>query len=143
MSFVASDVQGWFKDYGWESGVSSEGQVLARFLGTASQTEFRLLTRVSEHWLAMTVFPFLPPPPPPRRARMREALGRLNFDVKVVRFAVSQDEAITLNLDVPAAWLSREVFFDALDLLVYYADESFQPLLRVMTDGAPDGEASP
>jgi len=112
----------YLKSYGWEFSQHTQDELLVRFEGENSQTEFHLIIGSDENWVSMTIWPFLFPFPIEKKTDALELLCKRNFQLRLVRLGMTENGETTLCLDLPVEGLTENGFHVALDVITYYAD---------------------
>lgn len=124
-----STLENYLQQYGWAYEKNDSTSMVAKFVGESSDTEFNVLFRVSEHWLSITVLPFLPKPPDEHEQEVTKKICVLNYDLKLAKLAMSNEGYIILSIELPLSNINSELFSASLDILTYYADELFPELI--------------
>lgn len=127
-----TNIASYFERYGWPSEEMEPGVWHSTFASERAE-EFDLYVLVAEDWVHFAVSPLLPPIPQAATDRLYATLLRLNQDVRLVRLAVDADGDVNLLADLPLARISFATFAQALDLLVFYADQVAGDLRFVAT----------
>lgn len=126
---VLKDVSQYLRAYGWESSQSDDNKILVRFLGERSDTEFHVIIGIDENWIAITIWPYLPPFPPEKRLEAFQSLCQRNFQIKLARFALTDAGETVLCVDLPTKGLTEHLFHLGLDVIYYYADVMYPDLV--------------
>jgi len=132
MTYIETIIN-YFQEYGWKTTLAENGSVVARFLAEKSNVEFNLLAQVSEHWVGLTVFPYLPPFTLERRSEFAQYICHSNLEIKFARLAQTDKDETVLCLDLPTSCLTEDLFRLALDVMVYYADTLYPDLVHLYT----------
>lgn len=76
-------------------------------------------------YIRLTIVPFIDQPYDGYPYELHLALGQINHDLPVMRFAFDADGDLEMILDLPVEYLSEEEFDRSLQLLVDYAGEYY------------------
>ncbi len=124
-----TDLERYLESYGWKFGKQNDNELLIRFVGENTNTEFHLIISLSDNWVALTVWPYLFQFPPERELDGVKEVCKTNFDLKLARLAMKSTGEITLCIDLPATGLTESMFHIALDVISYYADNLYPKFL--------------
>lgn len=119
---VVTKIIEYLRSYGWESTKEHDKEILVRFLGEKSDTEFHLIVDIESSWVILTIWPYLPLLPVGKETEALQLLCKKNFDMKLARLAMTDKGDVALCVDVPTDLLSESFFHLALDIISYYAD---------------------
>ena len=128
-----SELRKYLESYGWDYQQSGENTLITRFVGDNSDTQFNLVIDSGEHWVGLTVWPYLIAFPVDRKCELTEMVCRLNYDIKMARLAQTDSGGIALCVDLPTHSLNKDMFFLALDIISYYADSLYPSLVQCWT----------
>lgn len=128
--YSIKDVAGFLGSYGWKYDQPNDHELIVRFTGTNTETEFQLIIGVSESWIGLTIWPYLFPFPPDKEIEALKEICRTNFDIKLARLAMKSTGEITLCVDLSINGLTESYFHFALDILSYYADILYPIFLK-------------
>ena len=126
---TVSSVCMFLDSYGWKYEVFEKTKILTRFLGEKSDTQFNLIISVSEHWIGLTVWPYLLAPPKEKLNELYKRVCQLNFDLKLARLSLADTGETALCVDIPTLALDEALFHLAMDTITYYADSLYLKLL--------------
>jgi len=131
-----ADVCSLFDRYGYKYHQHDERTLLIALRGTS--LDFTLGARLDRSWLSLSIVKHLPVIPADRREEVCAYLLRLNHQITFVRFALESDADIALLADLPAQEKpDYDLFAMAVDLITFYADDSYRYLYQLITGGEP------
>lgn len=126
-----SRVSGYLSSYGWEYEVDAPNRILTRFADASEDTEFNLIITLSESWIGLTVWPYIFGLRAEQAGAIWRKAGQLNYQIKMARFALTEQNDVALCLDLPIDGLSETLLHRALDTISYYADTYYPVLLEM------------
>jgi Putative bacterial sensory transduction regulator len=130
---TADTVETYFSEYGWTFETLGPGVWRTGFRGDYSF--FTIFLRLTDTWLYMTITPFVPAPEDREcRHHTYEAMLYFNREMNLAKFALDEDNDVTLTVELPVTGLSFEVFSEGLTALAYYADDSHPEMLEIAKD---------
>lgn len=125
----------YFDSYGWKYEIAADGRLVAAFAGEQSGMQFNLVVAVSEHWVGLTIWPYLMAIKEQQRGIIAGKLAMLNFyELKLARFALTSNGEVTLCLDLPVAALTESLFHVSLDMICFYADAHYAELVTLLAN---------
>jgi Putative bacterial sensory transduction regulator len=108
---------------------------------TAGAGRFRFFLRLTEHWLDLTIVPFLAVPEDPSLERVLfRALLELNREITLAKLALEERDVV-LTVELPTENLTWPLLKDGLDALSFYASKHHADLAALA--GAGQAAASP
>lgn len=110
------------QSYGWDFSQQNDNELITRFIGENSDTEFHLIIGITQHWIALTIYPYLLPFPMEKQTDALQLLCKHNFQLKLARLGMTEKGETTLCVDLPIEELSESLFHLGLDIISYYAD---------------------
>lgn len=114
---------------GWPFSKVAENTWASAFRSTEHQ--FKFYVRLTEHWLYLTIVPYVMVPTDAVRAsKLYERLLTLNRSVTLAKFALEQREVV-LTVELPTEALAPTQFKDGLDALSFYANTHFTELSKL------------
>jgi len=127
-------IKKYLDNYGWEYTQKSERELILRFLGEESNTEFNLIITLDQHWVGLTIWPYLLPFPKKIEYSAIKSLCKWNFQTKLVRLGISENGETSMCLDLPLENLNEGLFHLGLDLISYYADMLYPEFVTLWSE---------
>lgn len=131
---IISEVCHYLDAYGWEYSKRDDTTVVTQFIAEECDTRFNLLVSASEHWIGLTILPFLLKFPDSKHEKLLNQICKVNLDLKLARLAQTNSGEMVLCIDLPVQFLSEEFFHLALDIITYYADSLYPVFLQLWAD---------
>jgi hypothetical protein len=125
-----AEVARFFRRYGWRFEMLDDETFRTSFRGRVAA--FVALVRVTEHWVVLTVNPFVRPPAAGFGAVALRLLASANHQENIVKIGLDDDDDVFVNVELPAEGLGYEEFSAALTALSHTADRLIVPLLQAM-----------
>lgn len=139
MAISVQDVQKLFERYGWTFHQPDQQTLLVGFQGDSN--DFILGTRLHDGWLSFTIPDYLPPIPAEKQATIYQHLLELNQRIIFVRFALENEETVTIIANLPAQKkIKYDLFAMAVDLITFYADDVYPRLYKLITGKEPSAQ---
>jgi len=115
----------YLQSYGWKYSPQNENELLVRFIGESSDTEFHLIIGVEQNWISMTIWPYLMPFPSDKKIDALQLLAYQNSRIKMARLGLTENGEAIMCLDIPSDDVTEEAFHWGLDVISYYADSLY------------------
>ncbi len=116
---------------GWPCERISEDTWRSRFRGKTATFPFLVRVDPAGH-LTFAIVPYLRSPEKPDDAEpLYRRLLDLNQSLLMAKFSIDDDLDVLLQVEYPTGALDRSEFDDALDVLVYYADQHYDELAQL------------
>ncbi|MBM4283521.1 MAG: hypothetical protein FJ137_23195 [Deltaproteobacteria bacterium] len=125
-----AEVARFFRRYGWRFDMLDDETFRTIFRGRVAA--FVALVRVTEHWVVLTVNPFVRPPGAGFGAVALRLLASANHQENIVKLGLDDDDDVFVNVELPTEELGYEEFSAALTALSHSADRLIVPLLQAM-----------
>lgn len=119
---ISDQIEEFIHSYGWELERQTNGELITRFVGETTDTNFNLIIAADEKWLSLTVWPYFPYIPAKKRVGVLDLIAKRNFQMRLARLVLTDAGDVAICLDLPAETLSEPVFHTCLDVITWYAD---------------------
>ncbi|NMC76024.1 MAG: hypothetical protein GYA60_01810 [Candidatus Methanofastidiosa archaeon] len=119
------------EDYGWKYNKINEETILCKFLGEKADTEFALFIQVNEYWVDFIITPYFLPTQRDIENILLKRISKINQQAKFIRFALGDNDEVTINANIPVQFLERDFLNMTLDLISYYADELYLEFFEI------------
>ncbi len=119
-------IEGYFTEYGWSFERLGQGIWRTGFRGESGA--FTIYVRLTNTWLYLGIAPFVTKPKRECLMNVWEALLRINREMNLAKFAIDEDDDVTLMVELPMSSVSYTVFAEGLTALAYYADDVYSEL---------------
>jgi hypothetical protein len=125
-----AEVARFFRRYGWRFDQLDDETLRTSFRG--HNAAFVALVRVTEHWVVLTVNPFVRAPHAGYGVVALGLLARANHQENIVKLGLDDDDDVFVNVELPVEGLGYEEFAAALTALSHAADRLIVPLLQAI-----------
>jgi hypothetical protein len=136
-----SRISAHFAEYGWSSTIQSDSVVTAQF--SLDNADLLVVIQWSEAWLRFSIPHLMPIEEADQTSEIWAKLLKLNYETRLVRFAVSRQEQLGIYADLYLA--NGDVNFNefevTLDALCYFAEtahDQIWKLSQTSVDEKPD-----
>lgn len=134
MALTFEEVDGFFDQYGWSEYVEKSGDTSWRVLVKGKQVDYDMYADLSEYFLFIYIVPLLKLPDEPTcRINLCEHLLRLNRDISITKFVLTEDSVELLGV-LTTESVQYEEFSSMIDLLIYNADENYLEIMNIAGD---------
>lgn len=131
---ISDQIEQFIRSYGWKFESQTNGELITRFVGETTDTNFNLIIAADEKWLSLTVWPYFPYIPTEKRTEVLDLIAKCNFQVRLARLALTASGDIAICLDLPAEALTEPVFHTCLDVITWYADSLYPEFLAFWSE---------
>ena len=136
MPITMPAVRNAFERYGWKCKEVGPQALISGWHN--DDYDFELLTRFDDTWVNLSVNNFVPPVPAASQAEVNAKLLGLNARMVFCRFALSPEGKVLLVADIPGrTMLDYDVFAVAIDVLTYFAEDTYSQLYEMVTGEKP------
>jgi hypothetical protein len=125
-----AEVARYFRRYGWRFDLLDDETFRTTFRGR--NAAFVALVRVTEHWIVLTVNPFVRAPGGGFGAVALRLLATANHQESIVKLGLDDDDDVFINVELPVEGLGYDGFAAALTALSHAADRLIVPLLQAI-----------
>ena len=125
-----AEVARYFRRYGWAFDRLDDETFRTSFRG--KNAAFIALVRMTEHWVVLTVNPFVRSPDGGLGPVALRFLATANFQESIVKLGLDDDDDVFINVELPVEGFSYELFAAALTSLSHAADRLIVLLLQAM-----------
>jgi hypothetical protein len=125
-----AEVARFFRRYGWAFDQLDDETFRTSFRG--KNAAFIALVRVTEHWIVLTVNPFVRMPEGGLGPVAMRLLATANFHENVVKLGLDDDDDVFVNVELPVEGFTYDLFAAALTSLSHAADRMIVPLLQAI-----------
>jgi hypothetical protein len=135
MSVTITDVSDLFQRYLWNYKIINTQTVRSGFKGKLRS--YLIDATLQNKILTLGVWDYLPLVPKENQAELFRRLLELNSEISLVKFALADSEIMVLA-DMPAeGHLDYNLFVSLLEMLAFYAEDSYEPLYKRITGREP------
>jgi hypothetical protein len=127
----AAEVARFFRRYGWTFERLDEDTFRTGFRG--KNAAFVALVRVTEHWVVLTINPFVKSPPAGFGPVALKLLAAANQQQPLIKIGLDDDGDAFINVELPAEDFGFPQFSAALDALTHGADQLILTILQAVT----------
>ncbi|HLA43653.1 MAG TPA: YbjN domain-containing protein, partial [Aggregatilineales bacterium] len=141
---TVEQVEEFFDQYGWTYSRESKDTWITGVRTRVSA--FRIMVRVTEHWVFFIINPLVVAPPRPAdRLRVYYHALRYNLDMNFAKLGIDSDGDIFMAIEMPTENFEYSHFVDALDGLSHHASMIYAELFGLAhsperSDGRYDDE---
>jgi hypothetical protein len=125
-----AEVARFFRRYGWNFERLDEDTFRTGFRGKSAA--FVALVRVTEHWVVLTINPFVKAPPGGFGPVALKMLALANHQWPLVKLGLDDDGDAFVNVELPAEDFGFPQFSSALDALTQIADQLIVTILQAV-----------
>ena len=100
---------------------------------TSALREWSIRVRMTDAWVMLRTFVLCAPESPARRHELLETVMRDNAGLSLVKFSLSEDDAICLELEYRTDDVTSEKLKSLCNLIVRIGDEYYPKLFRLIT----------
>jgi hypothetical protein len=127
-------LQDYLRKYGWQYQRQENDTLLAEFICDSSDEVFLIVFQLSPPWLRICIPVYLPILRERVSLELSQKLLELNYASRQIFFAISEAGDISLCADIYIAHdVNYEVFEISIDSITYVAEESFVPLMNLIS----------
>jgi hypothetical protein len=131
------DIAAYFRQYGWSCEEVDPGvwhSMFAVEAGSESSGVYDLYVLAADDWVQVAVSPLIAASLINAPERLHSFLLHANQDLRLARLALDADGDVNLLVDLPAPYITPELFGQVLELMAYYAGELAPHLSAVAGD---------
>ncbi len=135
MALTAETIEAYFKEYGWHYEQLDETTYFTGFSSDVSEDVFPIYVTLSPNWVYFAIIPFVESPNDPECERkLYKHLLRLCQEINMAKFYIDADGDVVLAVELPRENLDYSEFADALNILAYYAEDTYPTVHALATD---------
>ncbi|MFN8494294.1 MAG: YbjN domain-containing protein [Caldilineaceae bacterium] len=127
------NIPNYFKRYAWTY-EEVDAQIWRTTFTTEQEDEFDLYVMLGEEFVHFAVSPFLSKLEPDQQSRVYKALLSLNQQMRLVYFAVDEEEDVNLLAELPVRGFSYTQFEMAMNVLIHYTQTLAHDLGRIANE---------
>ncbi len=130
MSVTAQTIDDYFQRFGWT--YSREGEQLWITGVRTKVSAFRIMVRLTEHWVFFIINPLVVCPPKfERRLRLYHNALRYNLEMNMTKLGIDADGDVFMAVELPTESFDYSHFVDALDALAHHSAGVFGELFNL------------
>lgn len=130
---MAINITNYFKRYAWAC-EEVDTQIWRTSFTTEREEEFDLYVMLGEEFVHFAVSPFLSKLEPEQQGRVYKALLALNQQMRLVYFAVDDEEDVNLLAELPVRGFRYPQFEMAMNALIHYTQTLARDLGRIANE---------